>query len=375
MHDAAVRKIRAPNRTVAAARLVAMHLPQFHPIPENDEWWGRGFTEWTNVASARPLFKGHYQPHVPADLGFYDLRLADTREAQATLARSYGISGFCYYHYWFEGRRLLERPFEDVLRLGRPDFPFCLCWANETWSRRWLGEERDILIEQTYSPEDDVRHARWLVRAFSDTRYLTVHGRPLFLIYRPRHLPQPRRTTDTLRAACVKAGLPDPYLLGVDAHCPGFDARTVGFDDTMNFSPQLGVLRLALQDGLSGGRLLRNIGFRIVSGRFKLYDYEESWQTMVAARPVFPTLPSVVVGWDNTPRRGREGVIFVNATPERFGRAVTEALNAVAVRHPEEQLVFLNARNEWAEGNHLEPDLRNGHAYLDVVKYSGTTPF
>src|ERR671925_1451295 len=164
----------------AAARLIAFYLPQFHPVPENDEWWGSGFTEWANVARARPAFRGHYQPHLPGELGFYDLRLPEVRAAQAELAASHGIEGFCWWHYWFEGRRLLGRPFDDVLASGEPSFPFCLAWANESWSRRWLGEERDILQEQTYSPRDDAQHARWLTRAFADQRYVRVEGRPLY---------------------------------------------------------------------------------------------------------------------------------------------------------------------------------------------------
>jgi lipopolysaccharide biosynthesis protein len=364
----AVKEIDTSTAGTAGPRVLAMYLPQFHPIPENDEWWGRGFTEWSNVASTRRLFKGHYQPHVPADLGFYDLRLADTREAQAELARRYGIDAFCYYHYWFEGRRLLERPVDDVLASGRPDFPFCLCWANETWSRRWLGEERNILIEQTYSPQDDVRHARWLIRAFEDRRYVTVHGRALFLVYRPRHLPDPRRTTDTLREECIKAGLADPYLVGVDAHSRNFDPRAIGFDDSMNFAPQLGVLDQASLDGFNWRRLLRNAREGVLSGRLKVHNYERAWRAMVQARPSFRTLPSVFVGWDNTPRRGRNGIIVIDATPAAFEDALTEAIASVRHRHEQERIVFVNAWNEWAEGNHLEPDLANGHAYLEVIE-------
>jgi lipopolysaccharide biosynthesis protein len=190
---------------IHSLRLIAFYLPQYHPIPENDAWWGKGFTEWTNVSKATPLFPGHYQPHLPADLGFYDLRLADARQAQADLAAQHGLDGFCYYHYWFGGKRLLERPFNDVLASGKPKLPFCLCWANESWSRRWLGEAKDVLMRQSYSLDDDVNHARWLIGAFSDFRYIQVEGRPMFLVYRPTDLLDPQRTTDTWRSECVRS--------------------------------------------------------------------------------------------------------------------------------------------------------------------------
>lgn len=215
----------------SGARLITFYLPQFHPIPENDGWWGQGFTEWRNVTRARPLFEGHYQPHIPANLGFYDLRLPDTRIAQAELASRYGIEGFCYYHYWFNGKRLLERPFNEVISSGKPEFPFCLAWANESWSRQWLGEDKDILIEQTYSSEDDINHARWLVKIFADPRYIKVDGRPLFLIYRPTHLPEPNRTFEIVRRESTRSGLKEPYLLGMNGHCSSVDCRMMGFWD------------------------------------------------------------------------------------------------------------------------------------------------
>src|ERR1043166_3815968 len=347
-------------------RAIALYLPQFHPIPENDEWWGKGFTEWTNVAKAVPLFAGHYQPHIPADLGFCDLRSAETREAQAALARAHGIEGFCYYHYWFNGHRLIERPFNEVLTSGRPDFPFCLCWANETWSRRWLGEERDILIEQTYSAADDLRHAQWLLDAFADQRYLKIRGRPVFLIYRPRHLPDPLRTTSILREVSVKAGLPEPYLVGADGHSRNFDSRSIGFDDNMNFTPQLGLLDGAFNDNYSSRRFLRNLAFGALSAHLKLYEYDSAWQVMFDTRPSFSHFPSVFVGWDNTPRRGRRGIIVAKGGPESFARALNQAIESVSHRSAEERIVFLNAWNEWGEGNHLEPDLKYQHGYLQA---------
>jgi len=331
------------------ARLVALYLPQFHPIPENDAWWGKGFTEWTNVSKAEPLFPGHEQPHIPADLGYYDLRVPETRLAQADLARSHGIEAFCYWHYWFEGQRLLERPFAEVLRSGEPDFPFCLAWANETWSRRWLGEEKEILRKQTYSPADNEQHARWLVEAFRDHRYLRVNGRPVFLVYRPTSLPDGHAVTDAIRQECRRAGLPDPYLLGISSHVVD-DYRPLGFDGNMEFEPQLGVLPDPLGDGL------------------KLHDYTESRAKMVHGKGNFPSHPCIMVSWDNTARRGENGIVFTGATPEAFEQGLRETIASVQHQPLEERLVFVNAWNEWAEGNHLEPCLRHGLGYLEAVK-------
>jgi lipopolysaccharide biosynthesis protein len=362
--------MRLPKATYANAslsRVVALYLPQFHPIPENDAWWGPGFTEWTNVTRARPLFPGHRQPRTPADLGFCDLRVPEVREAQAALARESGIEAFCYYHYWFEGRQLLERPFAEVLASGRPDFPFCLAWANESWSRRWLGEDRDILIRQTYSAEDDVAHARWLVRAFADPRYLRVNGRPLFLVWRPQDLPDARRTTERLRDECARAGLHDPWLVGIDAHCRGLDTRALGFDDTLVFTPQLGLLPGAFDDLATPARLLRNLRAGVLSATLKLYDYEFVRRKTEATRPAFPHLPCVFPGWDNTPRRGRKAIAIVNGSPAKFAKTLEDAARVVRSRKPDERLLFVNAWNEWAEGAYLEPDLDTGGAYLRTI--------
>ena len=355
------------------ARLIAFYLPQFHPIPENDEWWGKGFTEWINVAKGRPLFPGHYQPHVPGDLGFYDLRLPETRIAQADLARGYGLEGLCYWHYWFHGKRLLERPFNEVLATGQPDFPFCLAWANEVWSRRWLGEERSVLQEQAYSPEDDQNHIRWLMRAFSDSRYILVRGRPLFMIYRPCDLPDPKRTTDVFRSECVKNGVAEPYLVGINAHCPDVDCRTIGFDGTLDFEPQLGALPDFMDDGRKISKLLRNMRLGVMSWRLKIYDNGFARRAMRERRTDFPVYPCVFVGWDNTARRGADGIIVLNGSPERFGSSLADAVRSVLDRPDDDRLVLVNAWNEWAEGNHLEPDLKNGVRYLEMVRRVNAT--
>lgn len=353
----------------ASARLIAFYLPQFHPIPENDRWWGPGFTEWTNVTRARPLFRGHYQPHIPADLGFYDLRLPETRGLQAELARSHGIEGFCYWHYWFSGKRLLERPFDEVLTSGEPDFPFCLAWANEPWTRTWLGQG-EALQEQRYSPQDDVEHARWLAQAFADERYIRVGDRPLFLVYRPADLPNPRETTDTLRKVCVREGVGEPYLVGINAFCSTTDCRTFGFDRTLDFEPQLGNLPDFMVDKPSLSKLRRNRRLGIRSAKLKVYDYAEARGRMARRRSRldFPLYRSVVVAWDGTPRRGDRGIVLLDATPERLESALRELVDEAEAEPWEDRLVFLNAWNEWAEGNHLEPDLRDGVSRLEAVK-------
>src|SRR5262245_51865075 len=212
-------------------RVIAFYLPQYHPFPENDAWWGKGFTEWRNVTRARPQFPGHYQPHLPADLGFYDLRLPEIRVAQAELARQYGIDGFCYYHYWFNGKRLMERPFDEVLDSGRPDFPFCLCWPNENWNRAWDGHSREVIMAQSYSTEDHVRHARWLATAFRDPRYIRVDGRPLFLVYRATLIPEPRTMTAIFREEASKAGVGEIFLARVESQpVERGDPADLGFD-------------------------------------------------------------------------------------------------------------------------------------------------
>ncbi|HEY5914475.1 MAG TPA: glycoside hydrolase family 99-like domain-containing protein [Verrucomicrobiae bacterium] len=333
-----------------SARAIAFYLPQFYPTPENSLWWGEGFTEWTNVTKARPLFEAHLQPHLPSSLGFYDLRVPEVRQAQADLARKHDIEAFCYWHYWFHGKRLLERPFNEVLLTGKPDFPFCLAWANETWSRRWhgSGEGNEVLQAQTYSPEDDLEHVRWLIKAFSDRRYLKVHGRPVFLIYRPTDLPDSIRTTQTFRAECEKAGLPQPYLVGINSH-KDIDYRTLGFDTTLDFEPQLGVLAGYADNGL------------------KLYDYTAARRQMRSRKRDFPTHPCVFVRWDNTPRRLGNGIVFTDSTPQNYESALREMIESVQGKSSEERLVFINAWNEWAEGNHLEPDQQFGTAYLEAT--------
>jgi len=253
-------------------RVIAFYLPQYHPIPENDAWWGKGFTEWTNVTKARPLFRGHYQPHLPADLGFYDLRVAESREAQAELARQYGVTGFCYYHYWFAGKRLLNRPFDEVLMSGKPDFPFCLCWANENWTRIWDGGEDEVLMKQTYSEEDDVAHIRWLTRAFADERYIRIDGKPIFIIYRAHKLPNLKRTTDLWRHECRRLGVGELFLCRVDTAADTSPPSEVGLDAAVEFQPGWWELGAPLGCGARGLRHFRWNDVRFLLRRTFLDD-------------------------------------------------------------------------------------------------------
>lgn len=350
-------------------RAIAFYLPQYHPIPENDKWWTPGFTEWTNVARQRPLFKGHYQPHLPADIGFYDLRLPETRDHQASLAQQYNISGFCYYHYWFHGKRLLERPLEEVISTCKPDFPFCVCWANHSWTRSWIGDDKGMLLEQTYSPEDDLNHAKYLSCLFSDARYIKIDGRPLFLIYRPHDLPSPKRTLECFSNSYKEKAGVSPYFVAVDAHCVRNDFLSQGFDAVLAFTPQLGVSGPdAFVDSRSFSKLKRNIGHRVFSGTLKLFDERTERSKMEQISRAYPFIPSCFVGWDNSPRRGREGIVYVNSSPDLFEEFFRLAVQN-AKKHPHKHgLVFINAWNEWAEGNHLEPDLKYGHAYLKACQ-------
>jgi glycosyl transferase family WbsX len=350
------------------ARLVALYLPQFHPIPENDEWWGTGFTEWRNVAKARPLFRGHRQPRLPGRLGFYDLRLPDTRAEQAELAQHYGVEAFCYWHYWFEGRQLLNRPFDEVLRIGQPDLPFCLAWANEPWTRTWLGQG-EALVEQTYSPADDLAHARWLVEAWGDPRWLRVDGRPVFVVYCPNALPDARRTVDTLRSEAVRAGIPDPLLLGMNAKNKWVDTRDLGFDGTVDFRPQLSDLPFYDLARPTKGKVRRNLRLGVRDPRLRVYSADEALALMDRRRSKLshPIIPCVFAGWDNTPRRGRNATIVVGYTAEKFAASLESAVDLVAEKAPAERLVFVNAWNEWAEGNVLEPDMTEGVARLEAM--------
>ena len=376
-----------PDRLPAptpSARLVAFYLPQFHPTAENDAWWGNGFTEWTNVAKARPLFPGHIQPRLPADLGFYDLRVPDVREAQAHMAAECGVEGFCYWHYWFgHGRRILERPFQEVLETGSPDFPFCLAWANQSWTGIWHGNPKSVLIEQTYpGHEDEAAHFRWALQAFQDPRYMTVDGKPIFVVFAPHDLPSPASFITHWRQLAEQAGLPGLYIVAMtNRYAPGVERFGTPllqpFDAVTPLVPQQFLedrpktirakvaRRLARRDfgpkvaAITGGALAR-------PARFPFAD------VVAEAHRGMPDdlrhLPCVLPGWDNTPRSGIRGNVFEGATPELYGRHLQDAVDRVSGRPVQQAIVFLKAWNEWAEGNYIEPDALLGRAMLDETR-------
>lgn len=355
----------------AAPRSIAFYLPQYHPIKENDEWWGKGFTEWRNVGKAESLFPGHYQPHVPADLGFYDLRLEETRIAQAALARAYGIHGFCFYHYWFNGRRLLERPVEEILSSGKPDFPFCLCWANENWTRRWDGEDQHVLMEMEYSEEDDRAHIRDLFRFFKDERYIKINGKPLFMVYRTENLPDPARTAEVWREEARKEGIGELYLMRVESigKC---DPETIGFDAALEFAPDWWNKGPKIESYPAQGYETPEEleAYNEVYANNYVHSYDTLVETMLAKPvPSYKWMRCVTPSWDNSARRKEGAHIFLDAEPKKYRKWLSKIVAETKQRlSGDEQVVFLNAWNEWAEGNHLEPDLKWGRAYLEATR-------
>lgn len=352
--------------TGLAARAVTFYLPQFHPIPENDQWWGPGFTEWTNTAKARPLFRGHVQPTLPADLGFYDLRLPESREAQSDLAQRYGVEAFCYWHYWFGGgRRILERPFAEVLATGKPSISFCLAWANQTWTGIWHGATNRILMEQTYpGPEDDQAHFDLIVEAFRDERYLRVDDKPVFYVFRPEDLPCAAEFVDRWQGMARAAGLPGLYLVA-----------EVG--DMLGHGPKYSRIK---QDGFDAGAHIRMPAVttptevfkmrvrRRLRGGLETYPYSAIPAPYPDGIDPEHLQPGIYPNWDNSPRSGRRGLVLTGAEPDKFRPHVRGAIDKVIDRPSQQRLLWIKSWNEWAEGNHLEPDLVHGHGWLQVLK-------
>jgi lipopolysaccharide biosynthesis protein len=351
---------------MAKPLFIALYLPQYHPIKENDEWWGVGFTEWTNVTKAKPLFRGHEQPDLPSELGFYDLRLSDSRLRQAQLAHEYGIDGFCYYHYWFgHGRKVLEKPLQAVLELKEPDFPFMLCWANQSWTGAWHGLDKKVLIEQMYpGPEDDEQHFAYLSRAFSDARYIRRDGKPVLMVYRPTELPAPLEWTRRWREMAKQAGFPGLFLV-CEHPDPEFRPEELGFDAFVNMRhiPRR-------REWISWREPIRKLAnaYAEAVGRPVILDAKRLIDYFVPTVQNKHAIVCAVPNWDNTPRSGKAGVIMKNTQPEFLRAQLQKANKRVEARGADDQMVFIKSWNEWAEGNYLEPGRKWGRAYLDVVK-------
>lgn len=352
------------------ARLIAYYLPQYHPFPENDEWWGKGFTEWTNVARARRLFPGHIQPHIPADLGFYDLRMPEVREEQARLAREAGIEGFCYYEYWFgNGRRLMQRPFDEVVASGRPDFPFCLAWANHSWYKKlWdpknPGKDK-LLMEQLYPGEKDYEeHFKHLLTAFRDKRYIRVDGKPLYVVYDALHFKDIGNFMATWRRLAAGSGLGNFYFVATDFNSEHREELLkMGFDathnvDYINIYHKSSTLNKAFKTFC---RLYLHIPM--------IYRYSDAMKHMLNDDcRKDNVIPVITPNWDHTPRSGAKGLVFTHARPEYFKQLAMQALDMVKEKPEEHRIVFIKSWNEWGEGNYMEPDLQYGHGYLDALK-------
>jgi len=336
-------------------RLIAFYLTQFYPTQENDVWWGKGFTEWTNVTNSAPLFDGHYQPHLPTDFGFYDLRVRETRRDQIRAAKEYGIDGFCYHYYWFSGTRLLNAPLDDMLADPESDMPFCLCWANENWTRRWDAAEHEVLIAQKYLPDDDLNFIKSLVPFFSDPRYIRLDGTPFLIVYRPQHLPDARKSSQIWRDYCRSAGVGEIHICAALTH-GNMDYVQFGFDSGVEFPPH--------------NMQTRNIShyvefFEPFKGSIMQFEaiarsfLNRVYSNRNVFRGVFPS-------WDNTARTGNRALIVINGTPENYEYWLAESIRKTTQDFPrQDRFIFINAWNEWAEGCHLEPDRKYQRKFLE----------
>lgn len=341
-------------------RTIALYLPQFHPIPENDKAWGEGFTEWTNVRKAEPLFENHYQPHMPHECnGYYDLLNPEVLVKQADLAREHGIYGFAYYHYWFNGKRLLNQPLENMLSMGKPDFPFCYIWANENWTKKWDGLDEEVIIKQEYSFDDDRKHIRFLCEnVFRDKRYITIDERPVFIVYRTELFPDIKKTVQIWREEAKTFGFKDIYLVRVESLVSDIEPAGIGFDAAMEFAPDWRVISSGIKES--------RVGFSLTK-----YDYSSTVFNMLLKKKSYKYFRCVFPSWDNSPRRKQNAIVFVNTSPALFKYFLCRSIQFTKNEFQnEERLLFINAWNEWGEGCHIEPDERYGFQYLQMCSES-----
>ena len=355
-------KLRNDNETTTSSdqpspRLIAFYLTQFHPTPENDLWWGKGFTEWTNVTKAEPLFEGHRQPHLPSDFGFYDLRVRETRRDQIRVAKQYGIDGFCYHYYWFSGKRVLNLPLDDMLSDAKSDMPFCLCWAIENWTRRWDAADHEVLIAQKYLPDDNLDFIKSLVPFFQDKRYIRVDEKLYFIVYRPQHLPDARKTVAIWRDYCRTIGLGEIHVCAALTH-GNEDYSKFGFDSGVEFPPH------NLRSGNINNLVKLHDTFRGNIMQYAAIAQSYLYRTYGASRIFKTVFPS----WDNTARTKERAVVVLNGIPENYEYWLASTIDLVKQSNSNDELVFINAWNEWAEGCHLEPDRWFGHGFLQATQ-------
>lgn len=363
--------------TKTPPKLIAFHLPQFHEIPENNTWWGKGFTEWTKVREAKPLFDGHDQPRAPIDNNYYDLSNHQTLIDQATLAAKHGLDGFCFYHYWFNGKRLLERPLENLLANSKPDFPFMLAWANEPWTRAWNeGGEREVLMPQLYGTLPNWKeHFNCLVRFFRDPRYIKIDGMPVLLIYRPESIPNLSQMLETWDSLMKKSGMPGIHLVRMLTCYSDLNQSFAQFQGSVEFEPGFSIAKtLPLRKRIR--RKFNRLGMKFTKDQWpslckyflQRFDYEEIANHVVERKLALSPLvyPGVFVDWDNTPRRSKNGLIFSKSTPSAFGRFLQRQMHRA--QKSGSPFVFINAWNEWAEGAHLEPSEKYKYQYLETIR-------
>ncbi|MCF7970205.1 MAG: glycoside hydrolase family 99-like domain-containing protein [Methylococcaceae bacterium] len=381
------------NRLKDRTRVIAMYFPQLHAIPENDEWWGKGFTDWVNVKNAKAQFEGHHQPRVPLNDHYdhYDQSDIETLYKQIDMAKKYGVYGFCHYHYWFDGKQLLETPTNLMLENKSLDFPFCLSWANETWSKRWDGKDHHILIKQTHPPEKErwQLHFDYLIKAWTDERAIKIDGKPVFIIYRPHKIHDIDGMLDFWREKAVECGLKGLYFIVQKQHEFSSHDCLKGFDAVFQFQPfeaiyspdfnkspmqYSEIVRLArglpewIQIPL---RKIRSIlKENLLQQKLTYYEYDKVWREIVKIRPEIDltTFPGAFVDWDNSARYKERATIFQGATPERFEYWLSELVKSMPERKLPEDFIFINAWNEWAEGAYLEPDTRNEYKFLEALQ-------
>lgn len=349
-------------------RIIAFYLPQYHPTKENDGWWGKGFTEWTNVALSKPLFKNHWQPQIPGELGFYDLRLEQTRIDQAVLAKEFGIEGFIYWHYWLENNKtMLSLPYQEMLKSKKPDFPFCLAWANHSWKGVFFGAKNRTLVEQKYGGDKDyINHFYYLLAAFKDRRYIKVDGKPVFYIYHPKEIPNCKDFIDLWNNIAIKEG----FLNGLHFIGEGIDLEKkdkYGLD-AVSYSNHR---KIASHNAINiKNKYFQYVIWKLIKKKgLQVYEYSEAIKYFLKNK-ITPEgeYPSIIPNWDTTPRLGKNAVILNNSSPELFKIHVHQVLESVKYKEKENNIVFIKSWNEWAEGNYLEPSWKYGRQYLEALQ-------